>query len=147
MSIQFDLKKYSITFSGVIGTFTVRNFGEKASTATLSAPQKEANIVKIGAAGDTMTLKQYDITTRTLTVSVLKDSPDDIRFKNIQALEESGTSVILVISINDSNTGERYTSVSGSFKEITDLVRGADMDQNMNYVFNMPETVHIPPVA
>jgi hypothetical protein len=140
-----DIKKLSVSFGGIFGTFTVRNFGEKAATVTLATAQKEANIVKMGAAGDSITMKQYDINTKILTVSVIKDSADDVRMKNIVALEEAGSSVVIAISYNDENTKERYATLSGSLKEVSDLVRGADMDQNISYVFNMPDTVHTPP--
>jgi hypothetical protein len=145
MSKLFDIKRLSITLTNVFGTFTIRNYGEKSATITLSAPQKEANIVKTGAAGDSMTLKQYDISTKIISVSVLKDTPNDIRIKNLIAAEESGASIPTIISYNDENTGERYISVNGTLKEVTDLVRGPDQDQNIMYVFNMPEALHTPP--
>jgi len=145
MTKQFDLKKLSVSLSGTFGSFTVRNYGEKAATITLTAPQKEANIVKTGAAGDSMTMKQFDINTKTLTISVIKDHTDDIRIKNIVAMEEAGASIVMAISYNDENTGERYVSVAGTLKEVSDITRGTDMDQNIAYVFNMPEAVHTPP--
>ena len=146
MNTDFDLQKLSVTFTGVFGTFTVRNYGDKAASINIITPQKQANIVKTGAAGDTSTMKQFDISTKNLVVSVLKDSPDDIRFKNIQALEESGSSVVINISVIDENTKEKYNSVSGSLNEIPDLSRGTDMDQNIAYSFHMPEAIHTPPV-
>jgi len=141
----FDLYKANVTIACTLGTRTIRNYGDKAASIEIDAPQKQANIVKTGAAGDSITLKQFDGNTKTLKISVVKDHSDDIWLKNIVATEEAGSSVVLTISYNDENLGERYMSVSGSLKEYATMTRGTDMVEFIEYIFNMPQAVHTPP--
>ena len=142
---NFDLKKLSVSFTGIFGTFTVLNYGDGAASIKLTTPQKEANTVEVGAAGDTLTKKRYDVTTHVLSVSVLKDAADDFRFKNIVALVKAGNDVIMTISYNDENIGERYITLNGTLKEVPDFERGTEMTKNQEYVFNMPEALYTPP--
>lgn len=142
---QFDLKKISFSLTGIFGSFTVRNYGDGTASIKITPLQKEANTVEVGAAGDTLTKKRYDITSQVVTVGVLKNSPDDFRLKNIVALVKAGNDVVMVASYNDENIGERYVSVSATLKEIPDFELGPEMNKNQEYVFNLPECVYTSP--
>lgn len=151
MSKQFDLKKISVSFTGIgvaaaLGTRTVRNWGtDKANLIDIVPQQPEANKVIIGADGSSMTLRQYDNTSMKLTIKIFADTDDDKYFKNIQALHLAGSETIFAISYYDENTGEVLATVSGSLGTLPNLVRGTDMDGNRTYMFNMPECLYTPP--
>jgi hypothetical protein len=148
---QFDLKKISVSFTGVgvaatLGTRTVRNWGaDKANLIDIVPQQPEANKVIIGADGSSMTLRQYDNTSMKLTMKVFADTDDDKYFKNIQALHLAGSSTVFAISYFDENTGEVLATVAGSIGTLPNLIRGTEMDGNRTYIFNMPECLYTPP--
>jgi|WetSurMetagenome_2_1015567.scaffolds.fasta_scaffold407200_2 hypothetical protein len=150
---QFDLKKISVSFTGIgvsiaLGTRTVKNWGaDKANLLDIVPQQPEANKVILGADGSSMTLRQYDTATMKLTIKVFADTDDDKYFKSIMALHQAGSETVFAITYNDENTGEILATVAGSLGTLPNLVRGTEMDGNRTYIFNMPECLYTPPTA
>lgn len=148
---QFDLKKLSVSFTGIgvaaaLGTTTVKNWGaDKANLIDIVPQQPEANKVIIGADGSSMTLRQYDNTSMKLTIKVFADTQDDIYFKNVMALHLAGSETVFAISYFDENTGEILATVAGTLGTLPNLIRGTEMDGNRTYMFNMPECIYTPP--
>jgi hypothetical protein len=153
MATKFDLKKLSVSFTGIgvsiaLGTRTIRNWGaDKANLIDIVPVQPEANKVIMGADGSSMTLKQYDNTTMKLTIKLFADTNDDAYFKNIMALHLAGAETVLAITYTDENTGEVYATVAGSLGTLPNLVRGTEIDGNRTYIFNMPESIYTPPAV
>lgn len=148
---NFQLKKLSVSFTGIgvssaLGTRTIRNWGsDKATTIEIVSMQPEANIVKTGSDGSTLTLRQYDNNTMKLTIKLGIDTDDDKYFKNIVALHKAGSETIFAISYHDETNGEVYATIGGSVGTLPAQIRGSDVDNNVAYVFNMPECLYTPP--
>jgi hypothetical protein len=141
-----DIAKVSVNIKGSFGEFTLRNYGEAASSIILRPADNEPLYYrKYGTGGQALFSKSYKPKNMEMELNILRLSQDYANMQKIVQIELSGGSAVFECTYIDENTGETVTSSTCVLSEIPAIETGADINPDATYLVAMADATMTPP--
>ena len=141
-----DIVKVSVNIKGAFGEFTLRNYGEAASSITIQpADGGQMYYRKYGTGGQALFSKSYKPKNMEMEINILRLSQDYANMQKLVQIELAGGSAIFECTYLDENTGETVVSSTCVLSEIPAIETGADINPDATYLIAMSDCDMTPP--
>lgn len=144
-----DIVKVSVNIKSVDGSFndfTLRNYGESASSILLRPADNEPLYYrKYGTGGQALFSKSYKPKNMEMEINILRLSQDYANMQKLVQIELAGGSAIFECTYLDENTGETVVSSTCVLSEIPAIETGADINPDATYLIAMSDCDMTPP--
>lgn len=143
-----DIAKVSVNIKGAFGEFTLRNYGEAASSITIQpADGGQMYYRKYGTGGQALFSKSYKPKNMEMEINILRLSQDYANMQKIVQIEQSGGQAVFECTYLDDNTGETVSSTTCVLTEIPAIETGADINPDARYLIAMADCDITPPTG